>query len=857
MLHGPPTASLAGPLASSPPIPQKLAPTAPLGWSPPAPKSIVEEILPLVHPDHRHVLLAPDGPILDPQSLADARTWEYTPPEPPRDIPPHYGPRGEILVVNPPSTPNATSSRSPTVYSPRVVAEPFIPLQTGRSPSESIITPNASDAGPSAPDTHARQHPLLMMIEPAVQHIPMGPPQLMTIPAPPLSSIQHRSHPAPRKKRRLAPAPAEPPRERVCASVSCGRRLGPEVRGQFCADCGFLLWRRQFRARVAGLGELVTEEAAPREDNAVKQEPQSIAIAHPEDGETCAPNASAPTSAPSTLPPHTSSHSGKGGSGTPSNSDLPTPEDSTMPRHDLPAVDDQSVESEDDEDDVPLSVSVARKRSTAIPEVLSPVEVPSSVAVDEAPLPVEVQEEKPVVDPPRPRIRLILRGPRTPPPVSPESDDTSDGEPSAQFRSVSISHSRGSSPEAFGHEDMRRRASLMWESDESDLTPLAEMTDMGESEVDPSESEDEAPPTPQDVYVAPQARSPPPMPPPVLPLKHRGICSVSRCMNLIVGTSRSKFCYPCIRRHQRRTHNVVLDVVEDEGVVHKMPPNGDLTGFRKCNRHKCKRLIPPQADYKWKTCPKCRVSRRNLARLRRALPYDIDSEDDEEEDIPLAQVLAIRKAASRAQKARVSAPSNVEPSQASSNAEQKGALLPVVPMFQHFAALLTTFHTRFSEFTVAQGHYLRYKADQQAASEQNARRNTHVFRFDGEYSVVADPSGGLVDAVVHTVLRNVRAALGLTFTPVAVNDGPENSVMAVLRCIYAAHIPVKPPSPTAPEWHEPLDDGGGESSAQPAVEEPRLDAIQMVGELQIIVAWDRRHRFFPGQRILIRFRLVG
>ncbi|KAI0631790.1 hypothetical protein C8Q77DRAFT_1228710 [Trametes polyzona] len=179
------------------------------------------------------------------------------------------------------------------------------------------------------------------------------------------------------------------------------------------------------------------------------------------------------------------------------------------------------------------------------------------------------------------------------------------------------------------------------------------------------------------------------------------------------------------------------------------------------------------------------------------------------------------------------------------------------PMFQHFAALLTTFHTRFSEFTVAQGHYLRYKADQQAASEQNTRRNPHVFRFDGEYSVVADPSGGLVDAVVHTVLRNVRAALGLTFTPVAVNDGPENSVMAVLRCIYAAQIPVKPPSPTAPESHEPPDDGGGESSAQPAVEEPRLDAIQMVGELQIIVAWDRRHRFFPGQRILIRFRLVG
>ena len=38
-----------------------------------------------------------------------------------------------------------------------------------------------------------------------------------------------------------------------------------------------------------------------------------------------------------------------------------------------------------------------------------------------------------------------------------------------------------------------------------------------------------------------------------------------------------------------------------------------------------------------------------------------------------------------------------------------------------------------------------------------------MFTFDGEFSVVADPTGGSVDAIVGTVIGNLQAALGLAF----------------------------------------------------------------------------------------------
>ncbi|KAI0820911.1 hypothetical protein BC628DRAFT_817651 [Trametes gibbosa] len=171
-------------------------------------------------------------------------------------------------------------------------------------------------------------------------------------------------------------------------------------------------------------------------------------------------------------------------------------------------------------------------------------------------------------------------------------------------------------------------------------------------------------------------------------------------------------------------------------------------GLRTCGRRQCKRLIPSEADYRWRTCPSCRVEARNRTRIRRAVPVDFpeDDDSDDEEDIPLAEVISARRLAQ--------------------HAIQTDELLPIVPTYQHFAVLLTTLRARFREFAIAQAHYLRFKAQQRDAhvNRSGPHRSPHVFRFDGEYSVVADLSGGLVYTVVACVLWDVQAAVGSGFT---------------------------------------------------------------------------------------------
>ena len=79
------------------------------------------------------------------------------------------------------------------------------------------------------------------------------------------------------------------------------------------------------------------------------------------------------------------------------------------------------------------------------------------------------------------------------------------------------------------------------------------------------------------------------------------------------------------------------------------------------------------------------------------------------------------------------------------------------PPYQHFAALLDSMRSRFAQFKTVQARYVQLKALTGADSKPM------VFNFDGEYSVVTDPSGGSVDDIVSTVIRNVQVAVDLRF----------------------------------------------------------------------------------------------
>ena len=81
---------------------------------------------------------------------------------------------------------------------------------------------------------------------------------------------------------------------------------------------------------------------------------------------------------------------------------------------------------------------------------------------------------------------------------------------------------------------------------------------------------------------------------------------------------------------------------------------------------------------------------------------------------------------------------------------------------------------------------------------------------------------------------------------VGVQSGPEESIIAALQCLYTAKIP----SLKAKQRNKGM-------SSELSPNKALAREVAMAGELQICVAWDRRHRLFAGQKIMVRFRLVG
>ena len=107
----------------------------------------------------------------------------------------------------------------------------------------------------------------------------------------------------------------------------------------------------------------------------------------------------------------------------------------------------------------------------------------------------------------------------------------------------------------------------------------------------------------------------------------------------------------------------------------------------------------------------------------------------------------------------------------------------------------------------------------------------------------------------------------------SVGSGPEDSIVATLRCVFSTQVPAPdspPPPPTSPSipgtplvaissLDETDTELGTETARKSVSQGKELGGLElaMAGELKVCVAWDRRHKFFPGQRIIVRFRLVG
>ncbi|KAM5541540.1 hypothetical protein V8D89_004730 [Ganoderma adspersum] len=428
---------------------------------------------------------------------------------------------------------------------------------------------------------------------------------------------------------------------------------------------------------------------------------------------------------------------------------------------------------------------------------------------------------------------------------------------------MSYSSSRESSPElalsSVRPFSLRRRwEALGWDTDESDLTPLEGSTDEGESEIDlPESSDDEGESEGEDGTGARLSIIIPRRP----PEKHRWQCATARCANVLAHGSFFKNCDACRKRAHLLRKQMKCGRLEDaapgryDDIELHIPHDADLTGYRQCSHRRCSRLIPPESQYRFRTCGPCRArARRSWWRMKGLEPPDYDpssSRKSAKESIMECAIANAVRTAAKEDGAVTGKRKGHAVDEAREEDSASGEKLMEMPPYQHFAALLESMRARFSQFKAVQARYVQLKALTGTDSKPM------VFNFDGEYSVVVDPSGGSVDSVVNTVIRNVQTALELPFQPVGVQSGPEESVIVSLSSKYVAKIP--PLSKIVPATTDNLTPSDASSATQ-AVAESAASApleVAMAGELHICVAWDRRHKFFPGQRVMLRFRLVG
>ncbi len=190
------------------------------------------------------------------------------------------------------------------------------------------------------------------------------------------------------------------------------------------------------------------------------------------------------------------------------------------------------------------------------------------------------------------------------------------------------------------------------------------------------------------------------------------------------------------------------------------------------------------------------------------------------------------------------------------------------------------FETRISGFFRA---HVAYVQSALAQEFQPVAVNPVYFAFEGEHSVIADPAGGDVATKIQLVRRAMEETLAYRFRwafrilfvlksirllcelrPIRCDKGlmsPDGAVVGLFSCVYPLFIPhPRPPSstPTLPpdEKHPHLSERSIPASQETA-SETKVIVRWLNGNIEIRVAWDRSHRYFPGVRTTVRFSLIG
>ncbi|KAJ6581147.1 hypothetical protein B0H19DRAFT_495255 [Mycena capillaripes] len=318
-----------------------------------------------------------------------------------------------------------------------------------------------------------------------------------------------------------------------------------------------------------------------------------------------------------------------------------------------------------------------------------------------------------------------------------------------------------------------------------------------------------------------------------------------------------------------------------------------VAGARVCEGRACEHIIPGAEEYSWSMCGGCRA--REQRKAERALVKEgkspaVSAVQDSKDDFPVAEeqkpgrcmyadcgmlmppadaevaatecVQCIRRKLQRRPPGRPPGSRNKPKSGPATQGDGKAAAhspqptapekpievprkrkrVSPYPAYQCCDALLKDFGTRFHGFIEAQSYYFLMRGNGGASAQPPAQA---MFDFSGEYSVVAMNLDVVarkaeIEVDVHNVKDAVARAGGLEFSPTSWVSilGKPGGVVTRFACVHlvSVFLPIR-----MPPGHPPY----------PA------HTKSMQGELEIAVLPDDSHKYFPGEKTIVRFRLVG
>ncbi|KAJ7636136.1 hypothetical protein DFH06DRAFT_1220068 [Mycena polygramma] len=284
-------------------------------------------------------------------------------------------------------------------------------------------------------------------------------------------------------------------------------------------------------------------------------------------------------------------------------------------------------------------------------------------------------------------------------------------------------------------------------------------------------------------------------------------------------------CAPCRVREQRKVERLLVkegkapaaSVVQDEFPVAEVRKPG------RCMYADCGYLIPPNKEMSSPECTQC--VRRKAQRKPPGRPLGSRNKP---------KPGAVTNGHAKTQPNSTSPEKPVE-------APRKRKRVSPYPAYQSRDALLKDFGDRFHNFIEAQQYYYLMRGNG-AASQPPAQA---MFDFSGEYAIVAADFDVVarkdeVELGVHSVKDAVARVGGLEFSPTSWVSilGKPGGVVTRFACVHLVNVflpkrvlPGHPPHP------------------------PHTKSMQ--GELEIAVLPDDSHKYFPGEKTIVRFRLVG